>query len=368
MIKLSQTEMNRYSRHILLNEVGAKGQEKLKNAKVLIVGAGGLGCPVLQYLAAAGVGTLGIVDFDVVDESNLQRQILFGNTSIGEFKAIAAKERLNELNPLVDVHTYPEKLDEHNALELFEIYDLIVDGTDNFAARYLINDASVITGKPLVYGSIYRFEGQVTVFNYKGGPSYRCLFPDPPEPNTVPNCAQIGVMGVLAGMIGTLQANEVIKIILEIGEILSGKLIISNALSNKRTTINIPRSEDQIKKVLEIKTKFEEQDYELFCEQAKSNGKMKEISANELRQRISQGDEMQFIDVREIHEEPKIQELNGICIPMSELLDSMDKIEKSKTVIVYCHSGIRSRIAIKSLQEKHHFNNLINLTGGVIAW
>lgn len=368
MKQLSQTEMNRYSRHILLNEVGIKGQEKLKNAKVLVVGAGGLGCPVLQYLAAAGVGTLGVIDFDVVDESNLQRQILFGNASVGEYKVIAAKERLNELNPLIDVYTYPEKLDEHNALDLFNEYDLIVDGTDNFATRYLINDASLITGKPLVYGSIYRFEGQVTVFNFLGGPSYRCLFPDPPAPNTIPNCVQIGVLGVLAGMIGILQANEVIKIILEIGEVLSGKLVISNALSNQRTVINIPRSEEQIKKVLDLKNTFEEQDYELFCAQGKRNAEMKEISSTELRDRISKGDSMQFIDVREVYEEPKIPELNGICIPMGSILDSIDQIEREKVVIIYCHSGIRSRMAIKTLQEKHHFNNLINLTGGVIEW
>jgi len=365
---LTDKEKVRYSRHILLNEVGIKGQEKLKNAKVLVVGAGGLGCPVLQYLAAAGIGTLGIIDFDVVDESNLQRQILFGNSSIGSFKAIVAKERLKELNPTIEIQAYPEKLSEGNALVLFNKYDLIVDGTDNFATRYLINDASVITGKPLVYGSIYRFEGQITVFNYQAGPSYRCLFPTPPGPDTVPNCTQIGVLGVLAGIIGTHMANEVIKIFLEIGDVLSGRLLLINALSNNRSVIDIPRSEEQFNKVIEIKDQFEDQDYELYCNQVSELDDLIEISADELKERISHGHEMQYIDVREIYEEPKIKALNGICIPMGEIPESIHKIERSKTVIVYCHSGIRSRIAIKSLQEKHQFNNLINLKGGVISW
>src|SRR5690606_19253182 len=216
---------NRYSRHIILSEIGQAGQDKLLSAKVLVIGAGGLGCPVLQYLAAAGIGTLGIIDFDVVEISNLQRQVLFGTSSLGKNKAEAAKKHLEDLNPEISIMAYAEKLTYQNALELFKNYDIIVDGSDNFETRYLVNDACIITNKPLVFGAIYKFEGQVSVFNYQNGPSYRCLFPNPPQKDTVPNCSEIGVLGVLPGIIGSMQANEVLKIILGIGSTLSGKLL-----------------------------------------------------------------------------------------------------------------------------------------------
>ena len=243
---LTDIEKNRYSRHILLDKIGLEGQEKLKGAKVLVIGAGGLGCPVLQYLTAAGVGTIGIIDFDIVDETNLQRQILFTVNDVGVNKAEAAENRLRQLNPYVRFNIYPERLTTKNALNLFSEYDIIVDGTDNFSTRYLVNDACVITGKPLVYGAIYKFEGQVAVFNFNGGPSYRCLFPEPPKSGSVPNCSEVGVIGVLPGLIGTQQANEVIKLILEIGEPLSGKLLTYNSLDNSFFTLKVNRSEEQI--------------------------------------------------------------------------------------------------------------------------
>ena len=234
--------MNRYNRHIILSEIGQIGQDKLSNAKVLVVGAGGLGCPVLQYLAAAGIGTLGIIDFDVVEASNLQRQVLFGNSSLGQNKAEAAKIRLEDLNDTITINAYPFPLDHQNALDLFNQYDIIVDGSDNFETRYLVNDACILTNKPLVFGAIYKFEGQVSVFNYENGPSYRCLFPNPPKKDSVPNCSEIGVLGVLPGIIGSMQANEVLKIILGIGNVLSGKLLCFNALTNQTSILKVKKS------------------------------------------------------------------------------------------------------------------------------
>ena len=225
--------MNRYSRHIILSEIGQIGQDRISNTKVLVIGAGGLGCPILQYLTAAGVGTIGIIDFDVVELSNLQRQVLFGTSSLGKNKAIAAKARLEDLNDSISIIAYPEPLTYQNAIALFNQYNIIVDGSDNFETRYLVNDACIITNKPLVFGAIYKFEGQVSVFNYQNGPSYRCLFPTPPKKDSVPNCSEIGVLGVLPGIIGSMQANEVLKIILGLGNSLSGKLLCYNALTSQ---------------------------------------------------------------------------------------------------------------------------------------
>lgn len=230
--------MSRYNRHIILSEIGQQGQDKISNAKVLVVGAGGLGCPILQYLTAAGIGTIGIIDFDVVDISNLQRQVLFGSSSLGQNKAEAAKQRLKDLNNTISIISYPKKLTYKNAITLFNQYDIIVDGTDNFETRYLVNDACIITNKPLVFGAIYKFEGQISVFNYKNGPSYRCLFPNPPN-GTVPNCSEIGVLGVLPAIIGSMQANEILKIILGIGNVLSGKLLCYNALTLQISTLTL---------------------------------------------------------------------------------------------------------------------------------
>jgi len=349
--------MNRYSRHILLNEIGKEGQERLSKAKVLVVGAGGLGCPVLQYLAAAGVGTLGVIDDDIVETSNLQRQILFGESVLGKNKAIAAKERLMDLNTEINIIAYPKRLTPLNALILFNDYDIIVDGTDNFASRYLINDASLISGKPLVYGSIYKFEGQVSVFNYHGGASYRCLFPLPPKSGEVPNCSEIGVLGVLPGIIGTMQANEVLKLILRLGEVLSGKLLIYNALSARVTTLNFHKSEEETEKVWRTKDSFKN-NYPDFCCETTSN----EILAEEAFHKNN----VQFIDIREKYEQPTISLENYIQIPLSEFENRLKEIDNTKQNFIFCQSGIRSKRAV-TLLKANGINNCYSVKGGVMA-
>jgi adenylyltransferase/sulfurtransferase len=346
--------MSRYSRHIVLDEIGQAGQEKISKAKVLVVGAGGLGCPALQYLTAAGIGTIGIVDFDSVEESNLHRQILFGTSSIGINKAIAAKNRLEDLNPTIHIRAYAEKLTPKNAIELFEGYDIIVDGTDNFAARYLINDASILTNKPVVYGAIYKFEGQVSVFNYQNGPNYRCLFATAPKQGSVPNCSEIGVLGVLPGIIGTLQANEVLKIVLGFDNVLSGKLFCFNARTSETITLKITKSASEIEKVKAARDNFSDQNFESFCEFT-----VKEISAVE----AIQLKESLFIDVREIGEKPIIALSNCIQIPLGKLEQELDQIDSEKNKILFCQVGIRSKLAVELLQ-KHGFNNCYNLKNG----
>lgn len=360
---LTDREKYRYSRHLLLDKVGEQGQEKLKAAKVLVIGAGGLGCPVLQYLTAAGIGTIGIIDFDEVDETNLQRQVLFSVSDVGINKALAAKNRLEQLNQFVQFNIYQEKLTTKNALDLFNQYDIIVDGTDNFSTRYLVNDACVKANKPLVYGAIYKFEGQVSVFNYNNGASYRCLFPEAPEAGSVPNCSEIGVIGVLPGLIGTQQANEVIKIILGIGEPLSGKLLMYDALLANQFVVDIVRNEEQIKIAQQID--FSSYDYDYFCG-IKTNENMKEISAQELKELLDK-EEIQVIDVREAHETPKVEALNAVNIPLQTIPNNMDKIAKDKKVVVHCQHGVRSMHAIDFL-EQNGFDNLINLTGGIVMW
>lgn len=363
--KLTDKEKYRYSRHLLLDKVGEVGQEKLKAAKVLVIGAGGLGCPVLQYLTAAGVGTIGIIDFDVVDETNLQRQILFTVNDIGKNKAITAKERLEQLNPFVKFEVYPQKLTSKNALEIFKHYDVVVDGTDNFSTRYLVNDACVITQKPLVYGSIYKFEGQVSVFNYQGGPTYRCLFPEPPKTGSVPNCSDVGVIGVLPGLIGTQQANEVLKVILEIGLPLSGKLLIYDALQSSSISIKINRSEEQIEKVLAGKNDFENNNYDLFCG-IKPIQVKDEISSTELKE-LMQHETLQLLDVREEWEQPKIENYEMLNIPLQKIPFSLEQIDKTKKTVVICQHGVRSLKAIEFLKN-NGYTNLINLTGGMAAY
>ena len=347
-------KMNRYSRHIILSEIGQEGQDKLTNAKVLVVGAGGLGCPILQYLAATGIGTIGIIDFDIVEESNLQRQVLYGTSSFGKNKAIAAKERLSDLNNTIKIHAYSEKLTHDFALDLFEDYDIIVDGTDNFSSRYLINDASVIKNKPLVYGAIYKFEGQVAVFNYKNGPSYRCLFPNPPEKNSIPNCSEIGVLGVLPGIIGSLQANEVLKIILGLGDVLSGKLLCYNALSNAFNTISINRLDSEIEKILATKDDFENISEDISCDVT-----IPEITIKEAFAKTN----IQFIDIREVDESPKVEGLNAIQIPLSELESNLDEIDANKEIIFFCQAGNRSQTAV-SIAKRHQLNNCFSLKEG----
>jgi len=349
--------LSRYSRHIILSEIGQKGQDKITQAKVLVVGAGGLGCPILQYLAAAGIGTLGIVDFDIIEESNLQRQILFGMSTLGKNKALAAKERLEDLNPTITITAYPERLTAKNAISLFNEYDIIVDGTDNFTTRYLINDASLITNKPLVYGAIYKFEGQVSVFNYQDGPSYRCIFPTPPKAGSVANCSEVGVLGVLPGIIGSMQANEVLKLIFGLGNVLSGKLLCYNALTAETITLTVNKSELEINKVLDHKDTFQDRQSAFNCD----------ISFNEISvEKVIQKENVQFIDVRETHELPKVDIINPVQIPLSVLEQHLDKIDSEKEKIIFCQSGIRSKKAVALLQ-KNQINNCYSLREGAQA-
>ena len=347
--------MSRYNRHIILSDVGQQGQDKLSDAKVLVVGAGGLGCPVLQYLTAAGIGTLGIIDFDIVEESNLQRQILFGTESLGANKAIAAKKRLEDLNPTINIEAITERLTSKNALSLFKEYDLIVDGTDNFATRYLVNDTAILTNKPFVYGAIYKFEGQVSVFNYKDGPSYRCLFPIPPKEGSVANCSEVGVLGVLPGIIGTMMANEVIKIILEFDQVLSGKLLCYNSRTAESSTLKINKNQSEFDKVL-VNPNVIEVNQENNCEVS-----VKEIYKVDLKAI----DNIQFIDVREINEQPKLTLSNCIEIPLGNLENNINLIDASKTIIVFCQSGIRSKNAVEILY-KHGFKESFSFNGGIL--
>ncbi|WJJ95234.1 HesA/MoeB/ThiF family protein [Algibacter luteus] len=334
--------MSRYNRHIVLSEIGHIGQDKLSNAKVLVVGAGGLGCPVLQYLTAAGVGTIGVIDFDVVELSNLQRQVIFGTSSLGKNKAIAAKERLEDLNDSIQINAYAERLTHQNAINLFENYDIIVDGSDNFETRYLVNDACLITQKPLVFGAIYKFEGQVSVFNYNNGPSYRCLFPNPPKKGSVPNCSDIGVLGVLPGIIGSMQANEVLKIILGIGNVLSGKVWCYNALTLQNSILKFNKSEETIHSVLKNNDDFDKTNIDFNC--------IREIKTASIEDLLPEKS-VQFIDVRDSIEQPKIEGLEVINIPLSQLENNLHQLDSEKTKALFCQSGIRSKQAAELLHE-----------------
>jgi len=356
---LSQAELNRYSRQILMPEFGIEGQTKLKNAKVLVIGCGGLGSPILLYLAAAGIGTIGLIDADAVDESNLQRQILFGVSSLGKSKAEEAEKRLRDLNPTIKLETRNQRLDSTNALEIFKDYDLIIDGTDNFPTRYLVNDACVMLNKPFIYGAIYRFEGQVGVFNYKGSATYRDLFPTPPPPEMAPNCAEAGVLGMMAGMIGSMQANEAIKVITEIGEPLAGKIFMIDALSMTSRILRVPRMPDSPKVTNLI-------DYEAFCGISKQESAIENIDYEELLTWQNEGVDFQLIDVRE-ENEYAIRNIGGELMPLSKLENYIEKIHRDKKVVVHCQSGIRSQKAIRLLSEKYNFDNLINLQGGINA-
>lgn len=376
-ISFSKAELERYSRHLIIPEFNIEGQRSLKRAKVLVVGCGGLGSPLLLYLAAAGVGNIGIVDFDIVDESNLQRQVLFDINDVGKPKVESAKARMLALNPHINVTTYNEKLSSQNAIDIIEKYDLVADGTDNFATRYLVNDACVLLGKPNVYASIYRFEGQVSVFNYTNidgilGPNYRDLFPSPPPPGLVPSCAEGGVIGVLPGIVGSLQANEVIKILAGIGETLSGRLFLFDALNFETRILKIKRDENN-----PLNGKKATQtgliDYIQFCDgtikdDIVKTDNLKEISVLELGKILSENNvNLQLIDVREPYE-TEIVTIGGELIPLNSITDAIDKISKNKKVVMYCRSGKRSIRAIKLLQEQFGFNNLYNLKGGILAF
>lgn len=347
---LTTEEKKQYNRHLILDKIGEKGQLKLKKAKVLVIGAGGLGCPVLQYLTAAGVGTIGIIDDDVVDQSNLQRQILYTIDDIGFSKALTASKRLSKLNPFVKFDVYQEKLTRENAISLFEKFDIIVDGSDNFSTRYLTNDASIITKKPLVYGAIFKFEGQVSVFNYKESASYRCLYPTPPKPNESPNCSEIGVLGVLPGIIGSFQANEVIKMICEIGEVLTNKVLIYDTLTMRQLTLKFEKSENaNITKL--------EKDYDFFCGLKSIEN---EITLNEVENNL---ENYNLLDVREEYEHEDYN-IGGKNIPLNELDDRLDELDTQKPIVVYCASGIRSKKAINLLEKSTKKLQLLNLKNG----
>ena len=360
---LTQSEKNRYDRHIKLSEVGLSGQERLKLAKVLVVGAGGLGCPLLQYLTAAGVGTIGVIDDDVIDESNLQRQVLFGSQDIGNYKVTTAITKLKQQNPHVVFNAYKERLTNKNALALFQQYDIVVDGTDNFSTRYLISDACVLTAKPLVYGSIFKFEGQISVFNYQNGPSYRCLFPNPQKENQIPNCSEIGVLGILPGVIGTLQAAEVLKLILQKGTVLSGQLRIINILENSNLTVGFERNQFEIDQVLKNGLLS---NYELFCginkEKMETNYTIENIELLLLDENVV------FIDVRDEWEQPRVPELNAMEITLDELSEAIDSIPRDKKVIVFCQTSGRSQQVVFYLTNQHGFTNLHSLEGGIMNY
>ena len=378
-ITFSGEELGHYSRHLSIPEFGMEGQKKLKAAKVLAVGTGGLGAPMLQYLAAAGVGTIGLIDFDKVEASNLHRQVLFGTSDVGRPKVEVAKERLLENNPHININVHEVRLTSENALDIIEGYDVVADGTDNFPTRYLINDACVMLDKPNVHGSIFQFEGQVSVFNYEDeegnrGPNYRDLFPEPPPPGLVPSCAEAGVLGVLPGIIGCLQASEVIKIITGIGDPLAGQLFLFDAQDFSTRKVNITKNKDNPltggnPSITELI------DYEAFCgipsnneqEEASKQSEVPEISVKEFKKWIDAGEDIQLIDVREPYE-TEIAEIGGDLIPLETILNHADDINRDKKVVVHCRSGKRSADAIKQLQENFDFNNLYNLKGGILAW
>lgn len=370
---LNKDEYARYSRHLILPEVGLEGQRKLKAARVLMIGTGGLGSPLGLYLAAAGVGRIGIVDFDVVDESNLQRQIIHGTKDVGRPKIESARDRLQDINPNTKIDAYNTHLSSDNALELFREYDVVVDGTDNFPTRYLVNDACVLTGKPNVYGSIFRFEGQASVFWAEKGACYRCLYPEPPPPGLVPSCAEGGVLGVLPGIVGTIQANEVIKVILGAEGILLNRLLLFDAWKMKFRELKL-RKNPSCPLCGDNPTIKELIDYEAFCgvnqqpaEQNQAEA-LEEITAVELKNRLENNEDIQIIDVREPHEYEIARIPNTKLIPLGEVVNRASQIDTSRATIVHCKGGTRSAKAIAALKENGFTGKLINLKGGITAW
>ncbi|WP_405368533.1 molybdopterin-synthase adenylyltransferase MoeB [Nonlabens sp. Asnod2-A12] len=350
-MSLTREERKQYDRHILLDEIGEKGQLKLKKARVLVIGAGGLGCAILQYLTAAGVGTIGVIDDDVIEQSNLQRQILYTIDDVGKSKALTAIKRLSRLNPFINFHLFQEKLNSKNAIELFNDYDIIVDGSDNFPTRYLANDAAVITNKPLVYGAIFKFEGQVSVFNYKGSATYRCLYPTSPDPKDSPNCSEIGVLGVLPGIIGSLQANEVIKMVCGIGNVLSNQLLTYNMLTMQQMVLTY-------KKNTSIEINELNPDYNYACGiKVDDYG----ITKNQLKALHENYD---LLDVRELHER-ELHHIGGHHIPLSELEKRSSEITTDRDLVVYCKSGIRSKKAVQILKQIGFKNTLFYLNDSI---
>jgi len=363
---LTVDEVRRYSRHLIIPDVAMAGQKRLKNARVLCVGAGGLGSPALMYLAAAGVGTLGIVEFDVVDESNLQRQIIHGQSDIGRPKAESARDSVREINPLVDVVVHDTRLDNDNVLEIFGQYDLIVDGTDNFATRYLVNDACVLLDKPYVWGSIYRFDGQASVFWNRYGPNYRDLYPDPPPPGMVPSCAEGGVLGVLCASIGSIMATEAVKLITGIGEPLVGRLMIYDALEMTYNTVRI-RKDPQAAPITELV------DYEAFCgvvsEEAQQAAAGSTITAAELKDLLDSGKPIELIDVREPAEWEIVSIPGAKLVPKDQILrgDALSELPQDRQIVMYCKTGVRSAETLAAVKSAG-FSDAVHVQGGVTAW
>ena len=366
---LSNDEILRYSRHLIMPEVGMEGQQKLKAAKVLCIGAGGLGSPLALYLTAAGVGTLGIVDFDVVDYTNLQRQIIHTTADVGRKKLDSAAEKLKAINPYINLRTFDTRLTSANALELFREFDIIADGTDNFPTRYLVNDACVLTGKPNVYGSIFRFEGQASVFATEDGPCYRCLYPEPPPPGLVPSCAEGGVLGILPGLVGVIQATETIKLILGQGDPLIGRLLLVDALGMKFRELKLRKSADcpvcgknpTVKELI---------DYNEFCgvrgEEAPVATDLPTVTVEELKQQLDSKKDLFILDVREPHEY-QICNLNGYLIPLGDLPKRVHELDSSRDIVAHCRSGVRSGKAVAFLRQAG-FKKVRNLTGGILEW
>jgi sulfur-carrier protein adenylyltransferase/sulfurtransferase len=370
--ELTADELSRYSRHLILPEVGMEGQQKLKAARVLCVGTGGLGSPLAFYLAAAGVGTLGLVDFDVVDASNLQRQIIHSTKDIGRKKLDSAEEKLKALNPALNVVKHETMLTSANALEILKDYDIVADGTDNFPTRYLVNDACVLLGKPNVYGSIFRFEGQASVFATEDGPCYRCLYPEPPPPGLVPSCAEGGVLGILPGLVGVMQATEVIKLILGKGDSLIGRLLLVDALNMRFRELKLRKNpECPVCGTHPTVTKLI--DYQQFCgimpetkEEKKLKNGIPQITVKELKQRIDSGEDLQLIDVRELYEF-QIAQIGGKLIPQNDVAQRLAEIDRDREVVVHCRSGARSQRVAEFLQQSG-YARVANLAGGILAW
>ncbi len=368
-VELSHEEIRRYSRHLIVPEVGMEGQKKLKSSSVLLIGAGGLGSPLALYLAAAGVGRIGIVDFDVVDESNLQRQVIHGTSSLGMPKLESAKARVLDINPHVQVDTYEFPLTSENALDVLAPYDVIVDGTDNFPTRYLVNDACVLLGKPNVYGSIFRFEGQASVFWAEHGPCYRCLYPEPPPPGLVPSCAEGGVLGILPGTIGTIQATETIKLLLGIGEPLIGRLMLYDALEMRFRELRL-RKDPECPICGQNPTITELIDYQQFCginPQTERGETDWDITPRDLQARLNSGDDLVLLDVREPNEWDIVRLDGAKLIPVNKVTERANELSTADEIVVYCKSGIRSTRAVHELRQLG-FRKLWNLKGGINAW
>jgi sulfur-carrier protein adenylyltransferase/sulfurtransferase len=369
VVTLSNEEILRYSRHLIMPEVGMEGQLRIKAAKVLCIGAGGLGSPLALYLGAAGVGTIGVVDFDVVDYTNLQRQIIHSTADVGRKKLDSAAEKLKAINPFLNIKKYDTRLSSDNALEIFKDFDIIADGTDNFPTRYLVNDACVLTGKPNVYASIFRFEGQASIFATEEGPCYRCLYPEPPPPGLVPSCAEGGVLGILPGLLGVIQATEVIKLILKSGDPLIGRLLLVDALGMKFRELKLRKNPDcpacgahpTITKLI---------DYEEFCgirgEEGEVAADTSDMQVEELKQRLDKGDDIFVLDVREPHEY-QICNINGHLIPLGDLPKRVSELDSSREIVAHCRSGARSAKAVDFLRQAG-FKKVRNLAGGILAW